>query len=95
MADKEMVVTVDRLATSALDEQVLTAWAQVLEVEPESLSLDDDFEELGGNSILLMLLGDYLSRSTGVEVSGPELFPYSTVREQIEYVRMRQADAGQ
>ena len=95
MADKEMVVAVDLLATSALDEQVLTAWAEVLEVEPGGLSLDDDFEELGGNSILLMLLGDYLSRSTGLEVSGPELFPYSTVREQIEYVRMRQADAGQ
>lgn len=63
-------------------EQVRQAWAEVLAAEPDSIGLDTNFFELGGNSLLLVMLWEELTEATGRELKVADLFQHSTVRAQ-------------
>jgi aryl carrier-like protein len=66
-----------------LIEQVRQAWADVLDVgDAAAVPLDANFLEVGGSSLLLILLWEQLHGMTGRDVKVSDLFEHSTVRAQ-------------
>ena len=63
-------------------EQVRNAWAEVLDTSVESVPLDVNFFEVGGTSMLLVLLADVLNETRDEPLSVVDLFQHSTVAAQ-------------
>ncbi|MFE3604014.1 phosphopantetheine-binding protein, partial [Streptomyces sp. NPDC059142] len=60
-------------------ERVLAAiWSEVLEVS--QVSVEDNFFDLGGHSVLLHMVQDRIGRELGKNPPLVELFTYPTVR---------------
>lgn len=65
--------------------QVRQAWAEVLGSDSaESVPLDVNFLELGGNSLLLVMLWEQLQPLASRKVKLSELFQHGTVRSQAD-----------
>jgi len=63
--------------------RVQQAWATVLAVESvESIPLDTNFLEIGGNSLLLVMLWEDLQEATSQVLKVSDLFRHGTVRSQ-------------
>ena len=60
-------------------EQVRNAWAEVLDTPAESIPLDANFFEVGGTSMLLVLLADVLNEDRAEPLSVVDLFQHTTV----------------
>jgi thioesterase domain-containing protein/acyl carrier protein len=60
---------------------VLQIWAEVLELDPEKISIEDDFFELGGNSINILKVQGQLQKQFDCEISMSTLFLYPTIKE--------------
>jgi acyl-coenzyme A synthetase/AMP-(fatty) acid ligase/thioesterase domain-containing protein len=75
--------SLDRVAPTAaqtpLERQVLTLWQRLL--SSETLGLDDDFFEHGGDSLLATAMHEELERSLGRVISDSVLAQASTVRD--------------
>ena len=63
-------------------EQVRNAWAEVLDTPAESIPLDANFFEVGGTSMLLVLLADVLNEDRAEPLSVVDLFQHTTVATQ-------------
>jgi amino acid adenylation domain-containing protein len=63
---------------SRAEQELAALWREVLEVA--RVGLDDNFFDLGGNSVLMIQLHDRMRRELGAEVSIVELFRRPTVR---------------
>src|SRR5215208_3637756 len=64
-------------------ENVRQAWVEVLEADDaESVPLDANFFEVGGSSLLLIMLWEELSGLTSRALKVSDLFQHSTVRAQ-------------
>ena len=62
---------------TAMEQRILEIWAQVLNTG--SLRLDDDFFDLGGDSILAMQVVNRIAESTGLWVTIDKFFEHPTV----------------
>jgi hypothetical protein len=67
---------------TATRDQVRLAWAEVLDVE--SVPDDVNFFELGGDSLLLIVLLERLNAMTERDLEAADLFQHSTVTGQVE-----------
>ncbi|WP_320068823.1 acyl carrier protein [Micromonospora sp. RTGN7] len=66
-----------------LFEHVRTAWAEVLDVDdPATLDPDRNFLELGGSSLLLIMLWEDLHELSDGPLRVSDLFQHSTIRSQ-------------
>lgn len=63
-----------------LVDRVRQAWAEVLDLD--TVPLEVNFFDLGGNSLLLLLLWESLSEMTSRDLKAADLFQHSTVRAQ-------------
>jgi len=61
---------------------VRQAWAEVLDTTPEAVPVDVGFFDAGGNSMLLVLLGDVLDETGELNLDPVDLFQHSTVLAQ-------------
>jgi amino acid adenylation domain-containing protein/thioester reductase-like protein len=61
-----------------LQREIATAFAEVLDVQ--ALSIDDNFFDFGGNSLLIALLASRLSTTYDMDLPLPEIFEKATVR---------------
>lgn len=62
-----------RQPSSAMEHTLQKLWAQVLDIEPDSIGLDDGFFKLGGDSIAAMkLVGE--ARKAGLQLTVANLF---------------------
>ena len=61
-----------------LQREIATAFADVLDVP--ALSIDDNFFDFGGNSLLIALLASRLSTTYDMDLPLPEIFEKATVR---------------
>jgi myxalamid-type nonribosomal peptide synthetase MxaA len=66
---------------SGLEQSVAAAMAQVLGLDPSSISRHDDFFALGGHSLRVMALAQALARHTGADVGVAELLRSRSVRD--------------
>ncbi len=71
-------------ARTALEEELVSIWEEVLEVE--RIGVRDNFFELGGHSLKLTRLRSLISESLGVTLNFEELFSYTTIEEQGEVI---------
>ena len=70
--------------TSATEQQVASVWEAVLEQGP--VGTTDTFFEVGGNSLLLVVLAQKLTESFGRPVEVAELMRHTTVAAQAEHL---------
>jgi thioester reductase-like protein len=57
-----------RDCTTDLERQLRAQWAQVLEVAESCISVDDNFYDLGGDSIRIVTLGKRIFKAVGVQL---------------------------
>lgn len=74
------------------EKEILDIWKKILEFEP--IGIDDDFYEIGGNSILLIKLYSMLNKSFSVDVSVQELFDNRTIRKQAKIIELKTLPKG-
>uniref|UniRef100_A0AAU2V0K2 Amino acid adenylation domain-containing protein n=1 Tax=Streptomyces sp. NBC_00003 TaxID=2903608 RepID=A0AAU2V0K2_9ACTN len=73
---------VPALDRTALADRVAAAWREVLDVD--TVPYDANFFDVGGDSLLLIVLLDTLSALTDRELEAADLFQHSTVEAQAE-----------
>ncbi|MCA1031293.1 AMP-binding protein [Bacillus timonensis] len=82
----------DATVMASVDLDVMaTIWRKSLRVN--DLSFDDDFFELGGSSIQAYEILSVVQETFGVEVSFPDFFGCSTIRELASFVSKKQEQA--
>jgi acyl-coenzyme A synthetase/AMP-(fatty) acid ligase len=78
-------------AASALEEQIRRIWQTVL--KRETVALDVNFFDAGGNSLKLLQLQSLFAQSSGREVPLARFFEYPTVRKFAAFLSPSAADA--
>jgi len=74
-----------------LEDKLKTIWKAVLKVE--TVGLNDNFFDLGGNSILLIQVLDMLKKVVDQDITVNTLFNYPTISALVQYIEQRnQAD---
>jgi acyl transferase domain-containing protein/acyl carrier protein len=79
-------------AASSIEEQLLALWQDAFGVS--TLGLDEDFFELGGNSLVAVQLAVRVRERFGVNVPGVAVLEYPTVREMAGRVEEALAEAA-
>lgn len=69
------------------ENDILEIWKKILEFE--KIGVEDDFYELGGNSILLIKLYSLLNKKFLVDLSVQDLFDNRTIRKQAKIIELR------
>ncbi|MBQ4844739.1 non-ribosomal peptide synthetase [Pseudoalteromonas sp. MMG005] len=72
-------------ATNELEKQLCCVWQQLLRLE-QSPSIDSNFFDIGGNSLLVMTLSVELQKQFSCVIQIGQLFNYQTVRQQAELI---------
>ncbi|WP_217701400.1 non-ribosomal peptide synthetase [Tenacibaculum aiptasiae] len=72
--------------TNEIEEQIVNIWSELLKIEASSLSIDEDFFKIGGNSLKAMALINRLNKTFLVEMSLKELFEKQTVKRISDYI---------
>ncbi|MCP4217867.1 MAG: amino acid adenylation domain-containing protein, partial [bacterium] len=67
--------------SSQMEKTIASTWGGVLELDPQNISLDDDFFELGGNSINILKVQGALNSEFEADIPMNDLFLYPTIRE--------------
>lgn len=75
---------------NAIEEQVSTLWCEVLEVN--SVSVHDNFFDLGGDSLLLMQLHSGMEKQFGMQLPVVSLFTHTTVTAMAQLVTSDSAE---
>jgi aspartate racemase len=70
---------------NAIDKTVLDLWRRVLRVE--RVGLDDNFFDIGGDSLLLVAVHSNLQKLLNIEIPVTDLFEYTTVRTLGKHLR--------
>ncbi|MBF7105139.1 acyl carrier protein (plasmid) [Pediococcus pentosaceus] len=68
-----------------VEEKALNILEQLLPVE--KLSMDDDFFELGGNSLLLLQFVSSISSEFGVKVQFQDAFAHSKIKQLVKLTK--------
>lgn len=63
------------------ERQMVEVWSRVLGIEPEQVSVNANFFELGGNSLKATILISRMHKAFNVKLSLPEVFKTPTVKE--------------
>ena len=72
--------------SNEVEEQLVMIWSELLKIEPTSLSTDENFFKIGGNSLKAMALINRLNKAFSVEISLKELFTIKTVKGIADYI---------
>jgi amino acid adenylation domain-containing protein len=75
-----------------LERKIMGIWKSIL--GDKSISTDDSFHRIGGNSLTIMNLIGKISRDFNVRISLSELFKNSTIQKQAAFVRNATANNG-
>ena len=75
-----------------LEEELAGIWVDVLKVE--RVGINDNFFDVGGNSLLVMQVQHKLQEATGHSIAVIEFFMYPTVRSLAAFLDQRQSTNG-
>ncbi|RSM86043.1 hypothetical protein DMH04_15350 [Kibdelosporangium aridum] len=70
------------MTESSTIDKVTEVWLSVLDIP--SVSVDENFFDVGGDSVLLIILLDRLRTMTERELKPPDLFRHTTIRAQAD-----------
>jgi amino acid adenylation domain-containing protein len=77
---------------SVLERQLFELWAELLGID--SFGRDDDFLDLGGDSITAMKLIAAISDATGIRLPVSALFKYSSISKLSEHIQLIQTEGS-
>ncbi|MCP4149582.1 MAG: amino acid adenylation domain-containing protein, partial [bacterium] len=75
-----------------IETQMVNLWAEILDRPAETLGIDSNFFEKGGHSLKATMLAAKLHKVFDVEIPLTELFKYTTIREQADYMKKAEKD---
>lgn len=67
-------------ATNPLQEQLITMYAEILNMPPKDISINAEFFDLGGNSIMALHLIDKINRQFNIKISFSDIYEYANVK---------------
>ena len=70
------------------EQTICKAWKEILNVS--EISIEDDFFALGGKSIQVVMLCQWMRQNFNLEVSVNDIFTYRTIQAQGELVKGKQ-----
>ncbi|MCC5438880.1 non-ribosomal peptide synthetase [Clostridium botulinum] len=76
--------------TNDIEESILELWMEVLDLE--SIGVNDDFFELGGNSLSMITINSKLKERIGKNISIATLFRYSTISSLAKYIMQNKSN---
>jgi amino acid adenylation domain-containing protein len=65
-------------AASEMEQNLIALWKRILRVDP--IGLDDNFFDIGGDSLLLVAVHSNLQKTLHIEIPVTDLFEFTTVR---------------
>ncbi|MHC6529709.1 non-ribosomal peptide synthetase [Vibrio proteolyticus] len=71
---------------SKTEQKVSQLWSEILKTRVENIKLDDSFFDLGGGSFELAQLSIRLTQLFSTEVEAVDLFKYTTIKSQANYI---------
>jgi amino acid adenylation domain-containing protein len=75
--------------SNTIERNLVSLWVSVLELDENSISVEDDFFTLGGNSLSAILLAKKISNYFSIEFTVPIIFKKVTIKEQSSYIATR------
>lgn len=75
-----------------LEEQLCQIYGELLELKPDTISVEDDFYKLGGNSIMAIKLVSKINKELSQNIHVTSVFTYKTIRQLAKHI---QQDYGQ
>ena len=75
-----------------IESRLVDIWAQVLDLKPEMIGVNNNFFDVGGNSISAVTLAASIEKTTRCKFSPVDLFKYSTVRGISRYIQENTVD---
>ena len=72
---------------ATLEEMLANIWRVTLRLD--AVGYDDNYLDLGGDSISIMMTLSWIERLYGIRITPPEFFPRGTIRQLAEYIRSR------
>jgi acyl carrier protein len=81
---------VDDADPSSLEQEIVSIWAAMLELD--SVEVDEDFFELGGDSLMAAELQIQIDRRFGVEVPASVIYRTPTIAQLARAVRSARCD---
>ncbi|NJM14575.1 MAG: AMP-binding protein, partial [Bacteroidales bacterium] len=70
-----------------IENRLVDMWAKVLELKPESIGVNDNFFDVGGNSISAVALAATIEKTTLCKFSPVTLFKHSTIKGIAQYIQ--------
>jgi iturin family lipopeptide synthetase A len=74
-------------AQNDIQQQLISIWSDVLQVEEDKISVNINFFELGGHSINIIKLNNKINELFGVEIAIAEMFRLPTIKMIEEHIR--------
>ncbi|MDP4489532.1 amino acid adenylation domain-containing protein [Pseudoalteromonas piscicida] len=71
---------------NVLEEKLVSIWAGILQIEAETIGINDDFFSLGGHSLLAVMLVSKLKRELGIKLPLQALFNLKDISGTAEYI---------
>lgn len=81
-------VGVDRFvgASTKTEKKMINIWADALNINPQSISINQSFLQLGGNSLSAVQIANKIKREFKIEIKLVDLFQKVTILEQGNYI---------
>ncbi|UII24647.1 amino acid adenylation domain-containing protein [Fulvivirga maritima] len=76
--------------TSEMEQVVISLWADVLNINIDSIGITDSFFDLGGHSLLASILSNKISKELSLTLPLREVFKLQDVRSQADYLSLRE-----
>lgn len=72
---------------NAFEEKLVGIWAEVLHLEKDHVSVEDDFFKLGGHSLKAAVMVTLIHKTMDVKMVMREIFDMPTIRKQAEHIK--------
>lgn len=76
-----------------LQSDILYIWKEILKLN--KIGIDDNFFDIGGNSMSIMLLSNKLRASLGLNIEIHDLFRFTTVRSLVSHISLKEEQEEQ
>ncbi|WP_164503864.1 non-ribosomal peptide synthetase [Rickettsiales endosymbiont of Stachyamoeba lipophora] len=75
-----------------LEKELCAIWGEVLGIEPDKISIQDDFFRLGGDSIISIQLVSRIRRKLGLNITVKDIFNFKSIERLYDNVLSKSSD---
>ncbi|MCP5104170.1 MAG: AMP-binding protein, partial [bacterium] len=70
-----------------VEEKLTFIWSEILEMDKDSIRIDDNFSQLGGQSLQAIMMSSRIHKEFNISIPIPEIFELSTLLRFADYIR--------